>query len=59
MSCWPSGRSCPRTGMRAQYVFPAPKADSKTPYMSLPVATMDAICKAIGYTISSHDFAVP
>ncbi len=24
--------------------------------MSLPVATMDAICKAIGYTISSHDF---
>ncbi|HEY4366809.1 MAG TPA: integrase family protein, partial [Steroidobacteraceae bacterium] len=47
----------PRKGPNArEYVFPAPKANAKTPWMGNPTGAMEVVSKAAGQTISSHDF---
>lgn len=47
----------PRKGPNArEYVFPAPKANAKTPWMGNPTGAMEVVSKAAGETISSHDF---
>jgi hypothetical protein len=47
----------PRLGPNArEYVFPAPKANAKTPWMERPEGMMDAVSEAAGCHVATHDF---